>query len=324
MATAIAPIEEIEVEGESNISYDSDLSIDNEFSADEAKILKQVLVHRHDYVHHPRLDEENIEAELFPPGFDDECAQRRRASGAIPTPRRFAKMTASQEEQAFLRYNYARRKVVELLAAQAGTATDSTGLTKDLVRWYRRVLALRADVVNANFPLVLAMAKNTRFTLLDVHELISEGNMAMLRSINKFDLIKGYRFSSYACRSILKAFSRLAVRSSRHRERYHTELDDTVETSDFRDNRLEENQQVFVEELERILSKNAAHLNETERMVIMERFALKSLGKPAEEAPKTLGEVGDMIGLTKERVRQIQNRAIEKLRIAMNNRMAVA
>jgi DNA-directed RNA polymerase sigma subunit (sigma70/sigma32) len=58
-------------------------------------------------------------------------------------------------------------------------------------------------------------------------------------------------------------------------------------------------------------------------MVIMERFALKRDGQD-EVDPKTLGEVGEMVGLTKERVRQIQNRALEKLRIAMANRFAAA
>jgi len=59
--------------------------------------------------------------------------------------------------------------------------------------------------------------------------------------------------------------------------------------------------------------KNLAELNDVERTVIDERFAL-SATDPANAHPKTLEQVGLMIGVTKERVRQIQNRALQKIR----------
>jgi RNA polymerase sigma factor (sigma-70 family) len=291
---------------------------------EESGALRQLFAQRHDFIHHARLDEEGIEEELFGPDFDERFVENRKPDKQMPTPDRFRKLTPKQETRTFLRYNCARRAIVRLLAGQQENAPMSRETAGDLLRWYRRVLAVRAEIVNANFPLVLAMARNTRFTSLDMNELISEGNMAMLRSINRFDLTKGYRFSSYACRSILKAFSRVAMRTSRYREHFQTENEVPLEGNDFKESRQQEIRQNFLDELERILSMNAAHLSDIERMVIAERFALQS--GPASEAgePKTLGEVGEMVGLTKERVRQIQNRALEKLRIAMMNRIAAA
>ena len=68
-----------------------------------------------------------------------------------------------------------------------------------------------------------------------------------------------------------------------------------------------------MDELRAILSQNLADLNEVEQKVIRARFALDTVD--ADEArPMTLEQVGQIIGVTKERVRQIQNKALEKLR----------
>ncbi|MBN1345380.1 MAG: sigma-70 family RNA polymerase sigma factor [Phycisphaerae bacterium] len=287
------------------------------------KLLRDLLAHKHDFIDHPRFSEAGIEAELFGEHFDEEAAARQVFGEAASVPARFVKMTAEEEGFAFLRYNYARRSLVALLAARRESDAISPALAAELIRHHKRVLAVRSDIVNANFPLVLAMAKHSRFAVIDMNEMISEGNMALLRSINKFDLSKGFRFSSYACRSILKAYSRVAHRISRYRQHFPTEYEESMERSDFLDRRREEHQDHIVEELQAVLSKNAAHLNDVEHMVIVERFALGRDGQQAPD-PKTLGEVGEMVGLTKERVRQIQNRALEKLRIAMANRFAAA
>ena len=61
-----------------------------------------------------------------------------------------------------------------------------------------------------------------------------------------------------------------------------------------------------------------------ERQVIVERFAL---GKPdivGQSGPKTLEQVGHIIGVTKERVRQIQNNALKKIRLTLENRYLAA
>ena len=62
---------------------------------------------------------------------------------------------------------------------------------------------------------------------------------------------------------------------------------------------------------------NRAELNNIERTVIRERFALDATTLPAK--PKTLEQVGAMIGVTKERVRQIQNKALQKIRQVMED-----
>ncbi len=289
----------------------------------DAELLERVLSIKHEYIDDPRLHEANVEHALFEDDFDDGFVKAQSVGQCKTVPTRFVKMQPEQEQHAFLRYNYARKRVVELLAARKPGSTVGLALAREILRWYRRVLALRTGIVNSSFPLVLAMAKHSRFASMDMNEMISEGNMALLRSIDKFDLTKGYRFSSYACRSILKAYSRVAHRIGRYRSQFPTEYEESLERSDQVETAREAQHQDFLDELDAVLRSNAAHLNDVERRVIMERFAVHHDRRQTPE-PKTLGEVGEMIGLTKERVRQIQNRALEKLRIAMSNRFAAA
>jgi RNA polymerase primary sigma factor len=71
-----------------------------------------------------------------------------------------------------------------------------------------------------------------------------------------------------------------------------------------------------VDELRQIIADNRAELTEIERSVLHHRFALTTpQHDPDDEAHSlTLEQVGKIIGVTKERVRQIQNKALEKIR----------
>ena len=76
-------------------------------------------------------------------------------------------------------------------------------------------------------------------------------------------------------------------------------------------------EQTYIDELNDILVRNLAGLNSIERQVIMERFAIGKGLLMQRPKPKTLKQVGALIGVTKERVWQIQNKAVKKLRSAL-------
>lgn len=227
-------------------------------------------------------------------------------------------LTGVQEIFLFQRYNYARMRMAEAMR-QLGpeTSFDSVRL---LLAWAHRAMEAREQLAQANLPLVLAMAKRTRLHSLDFNELISEGNYALLRSVDKFDCSRGFKFSTYACRAILKSFSRVAMRASRYRGQFPTEFDPLLEKSDFADRQRDDLEGRCVEEIRDILTFNRAELNDVEKTVIRERFALDTAQSPTK--PKTLEEVGEIIGVTKERVRQIQNKALHKIRMLLDHTLA--
>jgi RNA polymerase sigma factor (sigma-70 family) len=225
-------------------------------------------------------------------------------------------LTTAQEQHLFLRYNYARMRVKK--AVLQFEQSPGRKVARVIAIWQRRAKETREIIAGANLALVLAMAKRTRMTDVDFGDLISEGNMALLRAVEKFDAARGFKFSTYACRAILKGFSRIAVKSNRYRAMFPTEFDPAMERSNDMDVRRQSVARDAVEDLQEIIQRNSAALTDVERRVIEARFAVN---RPEDTETMTLAEVGEVIGVTKERVRQIQNRALEKLRSTLDGRI---
>jgi RNA polymerase sigma factor (sigma-70 family) len=264
------------------------------------------------YVSHELFAKSSAERLLFGPKAVRELPKSLRGrSSETPDGGIESTLTTSQEILLFQQFNYARLQVVRLMERYRGKRMPFQAV-REVLTWAHRAIAARAHIVQANMPLVLAMAKRTRLNSLDFNELISEGNLALLRSVDKFDCARGFKFSTYACRAILKSFSRVAMRTSRYRGHFPTEFDPSLEKSDFADRKRDDVEAACVDEIRDILASNRAALNDVEQTVIRERFALDVAAVPAKG--KTLEEVGEMIGVTKERVRQIQNKALAKIR----------
>jgi len=183
------------------------------------------------------------------------------------------------------------------------------------VEWHRKFEHFREYLVRTNLALVLAMAKRTRLGDVDFAEVVSEGNMALLRAVEKFSIDRGFKFSTYACRAILKAFSRAALKANKHRTRFPVDFDPELEKSDWADRRRDAVEDDCIDELKAIVDRNLADLTNVEQTVIRQRFNWQQ----AQESPLTLEEVGRIIGVTKERVRQIQNKALLKIRHVMED-----
>lgn len=277
-----------------------------------------------EYIHHDVFTEDDCELTLF--GYkavlspEATCFDKVEDEDPILNERGTT-LTTTDEILLFQRFNYNRMRIARLIKKYHGMRMPPKALY-ELLAWAHRTMTARAQIVQANLPLVLAMAKRTRLSGLDFNELISEGNLALLRSVEKFDCSRGFKFSTYACRAILKSFSRVAMRTSRYRGRFPTEFDPTLEKSDFADRKRDDVEAGCVDEIRDILARNRASLNDVEQTVISERFALN-----CDEAPikgKTLEEVGEIIGVTKERVRQIQNKALAKIRAILEDNYLAA
>lgn len=293
-------------------------------------LLTKLLTEPMDYVHHPDFARTSIERKLF--GEEAKLTERTATrfheladpiTKAVTAGERVPALSHEQEKHLFMRYNYARRQVAVILARSSGKRLPAS-TTRRLLAWGYRALSARSVIVRLNMPLVLAMAKRTRLTTIDFNEMVSEGDMALLRSVEKFDCARGFKFSTYSCRAILKAFSRVAMRASRYRGKFPTEFDPAMERSDHLEKQRQNIEEDCVDELKEIIVQNLADLSDVERTVIRERFAL---GQPIPEpdcGPKTLEQVGHIIGVTKERVRQIQNNALKKIRLALEERYLAA
>lgn len=170
--------------------------------------------------------------------------------------------------------------------------------------WARRWKVIRDHVVEQNLGLAYSMLARFRGEDLDWDDLRSEALLALVRAVEGFSPWRGFRFSTYACSAVNRSLVHSAKRSRKHRVKLPAEQEISMELASESDNWSD----LYTDRLERILDENRGDLTDREAMVIGWRF-------PRNGAPRrTLGEVGEAIGLSKERVRQIQQRALEKLR----------
>lgn len=255
-----------------------------------------------------------------PPGPMDSAANRGGPfAGPAPTP----VLSGDEERALFLRFNYCRHRVMSILRKYRDQRLDAVG-TQELLKWEHRAQVVRAQIARANTSLVLAMARRSRNSSVELTELVSEGNVALVRCVDKFDASRGFKFSTYACRAILASFSRCAAKAARYRAQFPTAYDPTMERSDHLERRREKLELECVDELKRILFENSADLSAVERRVLSARFALDRDAPKAGPQRKTLDQVGVLLGVSKERVRQIQNQAMSKLRAVLEERFLAA
>jgi RNA polymerase sigma factor (sigma-70 family) len=294
-------------------------------SSEDERLLARLLSEEQDFIDSPAFYEEDADRKIYDeapeipkpdtswyhPVMDDLSGRTR----TIKTAQQVI-LTGAQEKVLFHQFNYARYRIWKLQQEMWSTASrkPTPEQAEEVLRWYRRADLIREQIANTNLALVLAMAKRTRMSEVDFADLVSEGNMALLRAVDKFDAGRGYKFSTYACRAILKAFSRQGMKLSKYRQRFPTDFDPKLEKSNYLETKRSTFEKDAAEEVKRIVLGNRAELTEVERTVIEHRFGLES-GET--DKPMTLEQVGQIIGVTKERVRQIQNKAMEKIRIEL-------
>lgn len=176
-------------------------------------------------------------------------------------------------------------------------------------------------MVEYNYGLCVAMAvrfrqKNKAVELVD---LCQAGALKLRSLIECFNPDKGFKFSTYACGSLLRHYSLEAQRAAKRQglsldSMGHVAGGDDMSASH---NPLMEDtyqppvdEDVLRNEDVELLYTAMAQLSEKEQTVLARRFGLNGNGKGQEA---TLHKVGCDVGLTKERVRQIQNQALRKL-----------
>ncbi len=297
-------------------------------SREDEKLLAQLLSAEQDFIDSPVFREEGAEQAIY-----DEAPEIQKPDTSwyhpvmddlSPGKSRTVKsaqqviLTGAEERVLFHQFNYARYRVWKL-QQEIWSSPDrkpTPEQAEEMLSWYRRAEVIREQIAETNLALVLAMAKRTRMSEVDFADLVSEGNMALLRAVDKFDAGRGYKFSTYACRAILKAFSRQGMKLSKYRQRFPTDFDPKLEKSNYLETKRAGFEKEAADEVKRIVLDNRADLTDVERTVIEHRFGLES-GEA--DKPMTLEQVGQIIGVTKERVRQIQNKAMEKIRLALES-----
>jgi RNA polymerase sigma factor (sigma-70 family) len=215
-------------------------------------------------------------------------------------------LSASRERALFLKYNFHRYQFVQArrkLEPQFATSRDLDMLEGHL----KKAIEAKNAIIAANLRLVVSVARKHLRPNLSLMELISDGNLTLMRAVEGFDIHKGHRFSTYATLALMKGFARSVPTMQAIARRASAGCDEML--GEVPDSRMHSAAERFLhrDEVRQLLSR----LDVRERAVLLEHYGLGDRANPL-----TYEEVGERLGLSKQRVRQIEQGAIQKLRSA--------
>jgi RNA polymerase sigma factor (sigma-70 family) len=216
-------------------------------------------------------------------------------------------LSAELEQYLFRRYNFVKYKAAQMLES-----IDECEVSQQQLSEVRSLIAqsdeLKARITQANLRLVVSIAKqHVSGKAANFFEVVSDGNISLMRAIENFDYARGNKFSTYATWAIRKNYARTIPEKYYHFSRYVTGTEELLEAA--ADTRSAESSAAQRENVKELLAAGLAELSDRERTIVTEHFGL--FGR---RAALTLEQLGNRFGVTKERIRQIEKRAMDKLK----------
>jgi len=273
---------------------------------------------------------------------------------------------AERNKFALAKLNAAKRKLSKREVAAGRTLDEFKKDVRMLHRWMDKSQEAKREMVESNLRLVISIAKKYTNRGLSFLDLIQEGNMGLMKAVEKFEYRRGYKFSTYATWWIRQAVTRaiadqartiripvhmietinkvlrgakklmmetgreptpeelateLGLTPDRVREIYkiaqhpislqadvgeggESQFGDFLEDTGVESPAEATGYSILKDKMNEVLTT----LTERERVVLIQRFGL------ADGKPKTLEEVGLAFNVTRERIRQIEAKALRKMR----------
>jgi RNA polymerase sigma factor (sigma-70 family) len=276
---------------------------------------QQLLEQPLEYIHHACFDDPSLEASIQAPMPDAEEYEAKKHTMSAPkdVPPELAScydyplLSKEQEQHLFRKMNFLKYRASKLREGLDPARARIQDL-KQIEEFQKQANEVKDLLINANLRLVVSVAKKHLYKSDNLWELISDGNMSLIRAVEKFDFGRGFKFSTYATWAIMKNFARSIPEEKTRRERYVTGHEDLFEVAP--DTRSDEHEaeasaELAAHQVNRLLQ----YLQPRERDIIRMRAGLDDHAKNM-----TLEEIGQELGITKERVRQLNVRAMKKLR----------
>ena len=219
-------------------------------------------------------------------------------------------LVTAQERMLFRQYNYLKYQA-DQLRRRLDPECARSGELRRTERVLMQAEGVKNQIIRANLRLVVSIAKKHLNGPQSLFELISDGNLSLMKAVEKFDYSRGFKFSTYASWAIMKNFARSVPREKYLLDRYATGSEEVLELVGGM--RGYDPRATSALELRESLDVVLAQLSPRERSIIVGHFGLD------ESLPiLTLDQLSQKMGISKERVRQLERRAMEKLRTMLS------
>lgn len=268
-----------------------------------------------EFIYNPEFANPTAEREILGDEFLCNCAPTSLAAAGskrITLPAHLASLceerllTPEQERLLFQRMNYLRFRAQQIMARHTHASMDQWEVerVRGLLRaadWYRDC------IVRANVRLVMSVVKKFVNPQCSFDDLLSDGIMALIRAVDKFDYQLGFRFSTYSTQVVRRNSYRFVM--DRQEERFRVSNSISEQGLDLAEDLA---QSSMSEQRWNALRAHLAHLlaklDRREKFIIRARFSLGG-----HRRVQTLQKLADRLQISKERVRQLEKRALEKL-----------
>jgi len=214
-------------------------------------------------------------------------------------------LTPSKERALFLKFSFHKFQFVSArreLEPRFARWRDLDLMEKHL----HQATQTKNAILRANMRLIVSVARKHLRPGVSLMELMSEGSLVLMRAVESFDIHRGHRFSTYATLALMKGFARSVPQMLAARRGSNVDPMVLHAIPDYRFG-TENQQLVDREQVRQLLGR----LDDRERAVVRAHFGIAD-----RESPDTLESVGSRLGLSRQRLRQIERLAMAKLRDA--------
>ena len=275
---------------------------------------KELIQQPVDYIFNPDFDDASKEAGMLTemPAHDEFEAKRFGKHAPKDVPPQMAHLyewpllTKDQEQHLFRKMNFLKHKLHKLQESIDPTRAKVSELRK-LDELREQIKDVRDVLISCNQRLVYSQAKQRLAIGENIDDLVSDGNISLMRAVEKFDYGRGFKFSTYATWAIMKNFARSIPDEQTRKQRYVTGHETLFDAKE--DVRTDEQEVLAAADAARSRVNHLLdHLDTRTREVIRMRIGLDG------SQEMTLEQIGQHFGITKERVRQINVRGMKQLR----------
>jgi RNA polymerase primary sigma factor len=265
------------------------------------------------YIDHPSFDDPTVRDVILAPSpesVEDQVSHRlppSRWRGPVTTGRSGALLLSrEQEAHLFRKMNYLKYRANQL-REQLDPDRPSPGQLDEIERHQSEALAVKDRIVQMNLRLVISIAKGHVRAGYSLAECVSDGNLALLQAVDKFDFARGNKFSTYATWVIRNTLARNEQSSTRPRRYPFASYEESLAGPD---SGIDEYEREEVQDQRRSMVRRwLRRLDKRERRILASRYGI---GGATEQ---TLTQIAQELGISKERVRQLATRAQNKLRM---------